>query len=175
MKVNPIGTLTPVVAPFAIPLTNMFPVNAQKDRLADTPSGAHLGMADADFSNAISSTTSGGTITQGAECFIPLPANYIPGAAIKLRVRAKVSATQTTQKLILACYVKTDADGGYTDIGNNVGGVTITTSFADYDLTLTPTNRVPGEEIVIYMAFNLNGTGGYGEICHAELQVTVWG
>ena len=181
MKIKKLSTLNPMIVPQVIPLTSFFPVGFQKDALPDAPVSdpveGVLGLADADFSNLKGTTTSGAVISQFAEALLVLPSNYIEGAPITLRVRAKVSANQaTSQKLTMAAYSKLDVSGTYIQLGSNGAGTAITTSFANYDLTLNPVAHLqPGMEIIVEVGTILEGEEGYGEICHVELRNTVWG
>lgn len=96
-----------------VPLNNARTAAAQKDFLGDAATGGALGLADAEGSALVGTTTNGGataSATDKALFLIPLPEDYAVGGAIKLGVRCGVSVARTAAATIDAI-VKLIGDG----------------------------------------------------------------
>lgn len=148
------------VVDYPIRLQDFVPVTAVKDALADTPDGTTLGLADTAAAALTGSTTnSGGTnsVTETASADFVLPETYSAGAALTLRIRAKVSVARTTAQTVDA-FVKLIGDAA---LGSDIcatNAQTITASYANYDFTITPTGLVPGS--ILNVALSVLNTAG---------------
>ena len=154
---------------YSIPLTSLGQEAATKDSLPDAPAGdgGALGLGDAAGSVVTGTATNNTAAEESAHFVFPLPAEYVSGGAITMRLRGKVSANRdTAQTLVVVVKKMSDALGG--DL-NATSLQTVTTSYANYDFTITPTGLVAGDilyvEILMSMDDSDGGTGaGTGTI-----------
>lgn len=169
---------TASVASTAISLLRMSPSGAMKDQLPDAPNGTSLGLADAAGSGIVGSTTNGGatnSVTETAAFEHTLPSSYVAGAAITLRVRAKVSVLRTTTQTIGAV-VKLLGDASLGSDLNTTAAQTLTASYANYDFVITPTGLVAGNILdVALTVVNTAGVAsdGFVSISRIEMRPTV--
>lgn len=166
------------VYPVGIPLTNLRKSAAAKDDLPDAPDATELGLADTQGSLVVGTTTNGGATaaaTEKAAVRVALPANYVNGEAITLRIRAKVSVSRQVGASVDAV-VKKCGDSLGSDICATAAQ-TLSTSFANKDFTITPTGLVAGDELNIEVALASDDTGGSANglpsISHIELRPVV--
>lgn len=145
-------------APVDVPLNTAHPVAAWKDTNADSPGVSILGLTDTAGAPLLGNAASGNQKTDSALFSLSLPAWYVAGSAITVRLRAKTTALST---------VSDKVDCTFKIVGDTVGSdlVTtsaqqITTSYANYDFTVTPTGRVAGETIQLVVTTDLDDTGG---------------
>lgn len=146
----------------AIPLIGMSPIAAVKDSLPDSPNGTSLGLSDTAGGALTGSTTnSGGTASasESAGFVAVLPTNYVAGGAVTIRVRAKVSAArQVTQTIDATIKKQGDATLGSDIVAT--AAQTLTTSYANYDFTVTPTGLAAGDVLVGTIVAAADDTGG---------------
>lgn len=140
-------------------------VDARKDgawkTVVDAAAGASLlGQAATTAGvNFVGNAASGNQKTDYAQIDFVLPPTYVSGAAITLQIRAKTTALSTVSDKVDA-EVKVAADG---TLGSDIcttAAQQMTTSFAWYSFTITPTNRVAGDCLTIRFLTDLNDTGG---------------
>jgi len=147
---------------FSIPLTAFTKKAAIKDILADTPGTNSLGLGDAAGSAITGTTTnSGGTgsANETAITHFALPARYVAGQPVTVRIRSKVSVARGASQTV-DCIVKKVGDAA---LGSDIcatAAQTLTTSYADYDFTITPDSLNPGDVIYIEVALATDDTGG---------------
>lgn len=159
------GTFTPAVSTFGgtMVLRN---VDARKDgawkTVVDaTPGSSLLGQAATTAGvTFVGNAVSGNTKTDYAQIDAILPAWYIPGAAITVRIRAKWTTTLLTVSSLVDCEVKVAADGSLGSDICTTAAQQVTTSFANYSFTVTPTGRVAGDCLTIRFALLGDDTGG---------------
>lgn len=147
---------------YGIPLTSLRKSGALKDDLADTPGTSLLGLGDAEGQVLTGTSTDGGgtaTATETAQREFVLPPEYVSGQAITVRVRAKVAANkQVAQTVDLVAKLKGD-----TGLGADIcatAAQSLTTSYANYDFTITPTGLAAGDVLNLDFALATNDTGG---------------
>ncbi len=135
---------------------------AQLGASAGTPSGAMgltIGAHGTNSPLVVGESASGNSKTNYSRFQFALPAEYVSGETITLRVRAKATGTlNVTKSLDAQCYVS-DGGGG---IGSDICATTVqalTTSFANYDFTITPTSRVAGDMLDIQLVTVADDTG----------------
>lgn len=153
-------------AVFSIPLANLRKTGAYKDALADTPGTNLLGQADAAGSAVVGTTTNGGATASASESagfFFPLPADYVAGGAITVRVRAKVSAAREVAQTVDVVAKKV----GDAAVGSDIcatAAQALTTAYANYDFTITPTGLVAGDvlQVDVYLATDDTGASADG-------------
>jgi len=157
-----------------VPLTALRKSAAAKDDLPDAADATELGLADTQGSTVKGTTTNNTTASEKAAVRVALPADYVDGQAVTLRVRAKVSAARQVSATVDAV-VKECGDSLGADVCATAAQ-TLTTSFVNYDFTITPTDLVAGDELNIELALATNDTGGstngYPEISHVEVRTT---
>jgi hypothetical protein len=165
---------TAAVVAVPISLVRLSPSGAMKDQLPDAPNATSLGLADAAGSAVVGTTTnSGGTNSATETCAFEyaLPASYVAGSAITLRIRAKVSVARTTTQTIGAV-VKTVADGALGSDINATAAQSVTAAYANYDFTITPTGLVPGTILnVAITAINTAGVASDGFIAISRIEM----
>lgn len=110
--------------------------------------------------NLVGNAVSGNTKTDYAQIDAVLPPWYVAGAAITVRIRAKWTTTLLTVSSLVDAEVKVAADG---TLGSDIcttAAQQVTTSFANYNFTVTPTGRVAGETLTIRVGLLGDDTGG---------------
>lgn len=126
-----------------------------------TPGASLLGQAATTAGvNLVGNAVSGTTKTDYAQIDFVLPAWYVSGAAITVRVRAKWTTTLLTVSSLVDVEVKVAADGSLGSDICTTAAQQVTTSFAEYSFTVTPTNRVAGETLTIRVGLLGDDTGG---------------
>jgi hypothetical protein len=104
-----------------------------------------------------STTASGTTVTQKARFTCYLPAEYVSGGAVKIRLRAKVEvAANVSNTLDVSAY---ETDGTLSADLVTTAAQALTTSFADYDFVVTSTSLVAGDELDVLITLAANDTG----------------
>jgi hypothetical protein len=91
-----------------------------------------------------------------------LPECYKPGGTITVRLRGRVDKIPQVAGT-LDVSVRTIAD--WVTVGADIcttNAQSLTTSFANYDFTITPTDRTPGDELDILLTEAVDDTGGSG-------------
>jgi len=157
-----------------VPLTDFRKSAAGKDSLPDAADATELGLADAQGSLILGTTTNNTSATEKAAVRVAIPAGYVAGQAVTLRVRAKVS---------VARFVSATVDAVVKECGDTLGAdicataaQNLTVAFVNYDFTITPTDLVAGDELNIELTLATNDTGGssagYPAISHVELRST---
>lgn len=142
-----------------IPLNNFRAPAAWKDALGDTATAAILGLADTVGSVLLATASSGASVTQGAVATFTLPHTYVAGAAITIRIRAKQATTLLTVGTTVVPTCKLIGDTLGSDLVTT-SLATLTTAYAAYDFTVTPTSRVAGDEFAINVTLVADDTGG---------------
>ena len=96
-----------------------------------------------------------------------LPANYVSGTAVTLRLPVTLFGAGTDNGSTIDAEVFKVTDGA---IGSDIcatAAQALTTSWADYDFTITPTGLLPGDELSIVV------TGSIIESAAADLQAEI--
>lgn len=126
-----------------------------------TPGSSLLGQAATTAGvNLVGNAVSGTTTSDKAQIDVVLPAWYVSGAAITVRVRAKWTTTLLTVSSKVDVVAKIAADG---TLGSDIcttAAQQVTTAFANYDFVITPTDRVAGETLTLQLALIGDDTGG---------------
>lgn len=159
------ASITPAQSSFAgtMVLRN---VDARKDGawktvVDSTPGSSLLGQAATTAGvTFVGNAVSGNTKTDYAQIDAILPAWYVAGAAITVRVRAKWTTTLLTVSSKVDVEVKVAADGSLGSDICTTAAQQVTTSFANYSFTVTPTGRVAGECLNIRFGLLGDDTGG---------------
>ncbi len=153
------------LAVYNVPLASLQATGtgAQLGAAAGTPSGAMgltIGAHGTNSPLVVGEAASGNSKTDYARFQFALPAEYVSGETITLRVRAKATGTINTAKTLDAqCYVS-DGGGGISSDICATAAQAVTTSFANYDFTITPTSRVAGDMLDIQLVTVADDTGG---------------
>lgn len=153
------------LASYVIPLSRFQApgTGAQLGSSAGTPSGA-LGLTIGTHGSAspilVGEAASGNSKTNSGRVQFALPAEYVSGETITLRVRCAATGTLATARTIDALVYKSDNGGG---VGSDLcatSAQTITASFANYDFTITPTGLAAGDTLDVLVTAVANDTGG---------------
>lgn len=153
-----------------IPLTDFRPATAMKDALADTATGTagttvghtpgNFGLADVAGSALSGLSTNGNAATNAAACYFRIPSDYVAGGLITLRPRARVSVARNTAQTIDATFqVMSESNSLGSDLCATAAQ-TLTTSYAAYEFTITPTSVKPGDIAYITLTGFADDTGG---------------
>lgn len=159
------GTVSPALSSFGGTQVLRIP-DVRKDgawltAVDTTPGSSLLGLAATTAGvNLVGNQASGNTKSDYAQIHAILPAWYISGATITVRLRAKWSTTLLTVSSKVDCEVKVAADGSLGSDICTTAAQQVTTSFANYSFTVTPTGRVAGDALVIRVALLGDDTGG---------------
>lgn len=148
-----------------IPLNRAVKVAAIKDALGDTATGGVLGLADAEGSPLLGTTTNGGSTATASETalfLVPVPADYVPGGKLGVRVRCKVSAARTVSSTV-DIFAKEHGDALGSDVcATNAQSINSTTLGWKY-FSITPTGLIPGLSILsLTITLAQDDTGGSG-------------
>lgn len=142
-----------------IPLAELRKTSAMKDALADAAGTNLLGLADAAGSVLSGTQTNNTSVAESASLIYVLPPNYVAGEAITVRARAKVSAARFVSATV-DVIAKKITDGA---LGADIcatAAQALTTDYANYDFTITPTGLVAGDSLQLDIYLNNNDTGG---------------
>ncbi len=144
---------------FGINLPELRRDSAIKDALADSAGTSLLGLADAAGSAVVGTQTNNTSATENAAYQFVLPADYIAGTDVTVRVRARVSALrQVSATVDVVAKLVGDAALG-SDICATAAQ-NLTASYADYDFTVTGTTLSPGSVLNLVFTLATNDTGG---------------
>jgi len=160
---------------FAVPLVSLRKSAAWKDALPDAPDATELGLANASGSPVVGTTTNGGSTASASEkalAVFALPAEYSDGQTISVILRAKVTVARTVSATI-DLVAKQVEDGA---LGADIcatAAQSLTTSYADYTFTITPTGLVAGDELALEICLATNDTGGSSDGYPALAKVSV--
>ena len=159
------GTISPSSSTFAGYMAGRM-VDFRKDgawkTVVDaTPGSSLLGQAATTACvNLVGNAVSGTTKTDYAQIDFVLPAWYVPGAAITVKIRAKWATTLLTVSSLVDLEAKVAADGSLGSDICTTAAQQVTTAYAWYSFTVTPTGRVAGETLTLRVALLGNDTGG---------------
>ena len=162
--------LTTVTDTLAIPLTAFRKAAAIKDNLPDAGDTTSLGLAEASGSLLLGSDANGTSVSETAGIYIAVPYNYVAAGAVNVVIRAKITATvedPNSQTIDLTAKELGDTLGS--DVCATSAQI-LTTSFANYTFSITPTNLVAGDILELIVTGDANDTGG----AHAA-KVTIQG
>lgn len=136
---------------------------AQIGATAGTPAGAlglTIGTHGTATPKAISEAANNNSKTDSGRFQFVLPAEYVSAGSVKVRVSARVTgALQVAQTIDCLCY-KSDLAAGVSADLCATAAQTVTTSFANYDFTITATDLVAGDLLDILLTALANDTGG---------------
>ena len=159
------SSLTTDTQPYGVPLSAVktHATLVALGSAAGTPAG-DLGLTPgAHGTNTpilIGEAASGNSKSDAGRVIFELPAEYVAGGTITVRVRAAITGNvQVAQTVAVAAYAS-DGGGGVSASLCTTAAQTVTTSFANYDFTLTPTSRVAGDVLDILVTAAANDTGG---------------
>lgn len=144
----------------AIPLNNFVKDGAWTTPVDAAPGSSLLGLAAAGGSPLLGNQANGNVKSDYAMVSISLPAWYVSGASIKVRLRAKQATTlSNASSKVDVDFCKVAADSLGSDICTTAAQQ-VTTSYANYDFTITPTSRVAGDVLLIRVALLNDDTAG---------------
>lgn len=142
-----------------IPLSDFRAPAAWKDALGDSASTGILGLADTPGSVLKGVASNGDSQNDKAVVVFRLPHSYVPGSTITVRIRAKKDTTAGTVSDSVDLVAKLIGDTLGSDICTTAAQA-ITTSYANYDFTVTPTGLVQGDLLALEVAGISDDTGG---------------
>lgn len=110
----------------------------------------------------------------------PLPANYVAGAAITIRIRSgmKTTVSDTTATVGLNVYSNSNAaQSGSADLNTTSAQSCNSLTAANLDFVITPTSLVAGQDLHIKLTQTVTdsatATAVIGTVIHAELRTSV--
>lgn len=130
---------------------------------AGTPTDA-FGLTVGTFGSAspkiVGESASGNSKTNYARTTFTLPPEYVDGQTVTFRVRARITASaNTSQTVDFSCY-EADGEAGIGSDLCTTSAQTLTTSFADYDFTVTPSSLAAGDLLDMQITGEADDTGG---------------
>lgn len=155
------AALAGAAAPEDIPLVGARLIADWTTVVATTPGSSLLGLSATVGSPLLGNAASGNVKTDKAQFIFRLPAWYVAGTAITVRLRAKIATTlSTASSKVDVDSFKINADGAMGSDLCTTNAQQVTTAYANYDFTITPTSRVAGETVVLVVATIADDTGG---------------
>ncbi len=137
-------------------------------------SGDHFYDISGNAPVLLGNTPSSSTVTDISTFDFALPAEYVDGETITLRINAKVDATADTNSLDLEAYLVNKLAG---TVGSDIQSTTIkstTASAVAYDFTITPTSLVAGDMLHFLMTtVNADGDGSDGIVSIFSIQAMI--
>lgn len=125
------------------------------------PGSSLLGLAATTAGvNLVGNAVSGTTTSDYAQVTFAIPQDYKAGGTLTIRVRAKWTTTLLTVSSKVDVECKVAADGSLGSDICTTAAQQVTTSFAEYSFTITPTGRVAGEILNVRVALLGDDTGG---------------
>jgi len=143
-----------------IPLPSLRKDGAIKDALDDAPGSSLLGLGDATAEVVKGNASNNNAKTDFAALQFVLPRDYKAGGTITVRMRVKKDTTLATVSDTCDVIAKLVGDGA---LGSDICATAaqqVTTSYANYDFTITPTGLVPGDVLDLRISLNSDDTGG---------------
>jgi len=151
--------------PYPIPLTDAKVWDAPSTPLGATPANDDLGVIDNTFLTGAPTIETGdlknaGATTRKCRFRVPVPANYVAGETLTLRVNAGMKTTVASASATVDAQVAESGDPTTDICATNAQSIN-SLDAADKDFTLTPTNVAPGDvlDVVLSVAVNDSGTG----------------
>lgn len=146
-------------AVIGIPLNRCTKDAAWKDVVDDAAGSSLLGLADTPGSVLTGNDANNNSKTDYAQVMVTLPPDYIAGRSVTVRLRAK----QATALSFASSKVDLEAKLVGDTVGSDICATAaqqVTTSYADYDFTITPTGLKPGDLLLLRVACLNDDTGG---------------
>ncbi len=167
------AALAGAAAPVDIPLNQARVIAAWKDTIADSPGSNILGLTDTEASVLLGNAASGNTKNDNALFVVSLPAWYVAGSAISVRLTAKCDPAATVSSTVDCVSLKVNALGVLGSDLCTTAAQAINDTYAAKSFTITPTSRVAGETLHILVGTQVVDTGGTtnatGSIAKVEL------
>lgn len=154
------AALAAAAAPHDLPLTGARLIADWTTIVATTPGSSLLGLSATPGSNLVGNAASNNTKNDKAQFIFSLPAWYVAGTPITIKIRAKTTALSTVSDKISVDSCKLISDGALGSDLNVTASQQMTAAFANYSFTVTPTSRVAGETFQLIVATVLIDTGG---------------
>lgn len=177
------GTQTAVL-PFALNFMDARVHDAVATNLPATAAADDLGLINGTDGTAFPSIRTldykATTTTAYARLYAALPANYVPGAAVTLRLRCGMLTTVSDGTALVDAEVfSNDGDAtGSADICATTQQSINSLTFANYDFTITPTGLVAGQMLNIRLKLTgtdaATATAVLAAIAHVELRATCY-
>lgn len=137
-------------------------------QLAATPGSSILGLTSGTHGSASPLLSGNGansnSKSDSARTCIALHPLYLAATTVTLRVRCKISGAAATAQTIDALVYASDLAAGISADLCATAAQTITTSYANYDFTITATSLLPGTPLDILITALANDTGGSGTL-----------
>lgn len=169
---------------YNLPLTRLTATGtgAALGTAAGTPSGA-LGLTVGTFGSAspkvVGEAANNNHKTDYARFQFALPAEYVSGGGITVRVKSRITGNVQVAQTIDCSVYKTDGAAGIGSDLCSTSAITLTTSFANHDFTITPSGLVAGDLLDVQLTADADDTGGSAnkliEIGAVELLLDVKG
>jgi hypothetical protein len=155
---NPVSE--PTTRAFTIRPTDWRKSAALKDVLDDAAGTSLLGLADAQGSYVVGSSTNNTSVTEKAACYVVLPSNYQAAGDLTLRLRGSVSVARTVAATVDAVVKKVGDAALGSDIVETAAQSINSTTAANRDFVITPTGLAAGDVLLVEITIANNDTGG---------------
>lgn len=157
--------LTTDSQPYTVPLTGMktHATLVALGSAAGTPAG-DMGLTPGTHGTntpiLIGEAANANSKSDAARFEFELPAEYVAGGTITIQVTAQITGNvQVAQTVAVQAYAS-DTHGGVSSALVAGGAQAVTTSWAVYSFTVTPTSRVAGDVLDCLITAAANDTGG---------------
>lgn len=144
-----------------IPLRSCYKDGAMKDVVDDAAGASLLGLADTPGSVLTGNAANANSKSDYAGFAFALPDNYVPGGAVTVRLTAKIATALAFASSKVDVEAKLVGSDG--TLGSDICATAaqqVTTAYADYDFTITPTGLVAGDVLHFRVATLNDDTGG---------------
>jgi len=174
--------------PFAVPLEEWVIFDAVHNRLPSAATSDDLGLITGTYGTAPNSIRSSDakatTVTQKMRRRVKMPAEYVDGQTVTLRIAAGMKTTKSdgTATVDLSAYEITDAGGlggSPTDLVSTSATTINSLTAANVDFTIDPAGLAGGDEIDLLVTIAITdaatGTAVLGEIYKTTLLCDIKG
>jgi len=152
------------LTPFTIPLTSFRTSADLKTVLPENPDGTTHGLkgythgTQSPFLKGV--VAGGASATEKSRVQVALPANYVSGEAVKIRLHGHIDALlEVANSIDVQCY-ESDGEAGVSADLCATAATALTVAYADIDFVITATGLVAGDILDIELTSVLNDTGG---------------
>jgi hypothetical protein len=138
--------------------------NQDGTALSGSASGSNFGISGGSYASpsfVLVGTDSASSVNYGF-IEVPLPINYVAGGNVTVTIRAKYTASDMaeTYDLDVTAYEMTNEGAVGSDLCATDPVENVTSGYADYAFTVTGTNLVPGDRLLVGIRTSCTATSG---------------
>lgn len=178
--------ITEDTAAYMVPFVDFKVHDAMQTNLPSVGASDDLGLATGPFATGLpylktQDLNAAGAVTEYARAMFTLPPEYVAGGTITLRLAAGMltSTASVSATVDAACYLSArDTLKSGSDLVTTAATSANSTTFANYDFTLTATGRSPGDVLDLRIAWignSATASSHFGAIAHVEFILQIKG